>query len=146
MDGLTLILAAHATGMTVTANGATLVVKGPKHQADLARLLLANKPVTIAALLDAGVKGWSLTWSDEASAQFGQDLALDPTNIPQPGSELWMASVCRAVRDDADLPRSICPPEKHDIIDMIILGAVPSIVFGPAAVSPTTDGTGVTVA
>lgn len=129
MDGLTLIRAAHATGMTVRTNGDTLVVKGPKCHGDLVRLLLSNKPVLMAALTNAASEGVSLCWSDAAARCFAEQCAAAARSgaVTAPGSDAWFGAVCVAVRSSACLPQSICPPGTHDLIDMIIRGAVPAV-------------------
>lgn len=50
MDGLTLLHEAAAAGLTVRADGDTLVIRGPKRAEAVARLLLAHKPDVMSAL------------------------------------------------------------------------------------------------
>ncbi len=50
MDGLALLAEAHATGLTVRADGGMLVVRGPRRCAALARSLLEHKPDVMALL------------------------------------------------------------------------------------------------
>ena len=50
MDGLTLLRRAQDAGLTVEAEGDTLVIRGPKRAESVARLLLDHKPDVLAAL------------------------------------------------------------------------------------------------
>ena len=50
MDGMTLISEARAAGLSIRAEGDTLVVKGPQHAETVARNLLTSKPTVLAAL------------------------------------------------------------------------------------------------
>ena len=50
MDGLTLIEQAKAAGLTVRADGDKLIVCGPKRLESLAKRLIDNKPLVMAAL------------------------------------------------------------------------------------------------
>ena len=50
MDGVNLILAAEAAGLTVQAAGDKLVIRGPRRAEAVAKLLLARKPLVMAAL------------------------------------------------------------------------------------------------
>jgi hypothetical protein len=50
MDGVTLLRRAHEAGLAVAADGDKLVIRGPKRAERTALLLLAHKPVVMAAL------------------------------------------------------------------------------------------------
>ena len=50
MDGMTLIKEARSVGLTVTAEGDRLVIRGPKSAEPVARRLIENKPVVMQAL------------------------------------------------------------------------------------------------
>ena len=50
MDGLTLLAAARAAGLTVGAVGDRLVIRGPRSGAAVAENLLAHKSLVLAAL------------------------------------------------------------------------------------------------
>ena len=50
MDGLTLLRAAEAAGLTVNVNGDRLVIRGPRSADATARALLEHKPEVMAAL------------------------------------------------------------------------------------------------
>jgi hypothetical protein len=53
MEGLTLLRQAHEAGLAVTIDGGSLVIRGPKRAEPLARLLIENKPLVLAALAPA---------------------------------------------------------------------------------------------
>jgi len=53
MDGLTLLNEAQTVGLSVTADGHRLVVRGPQRLGNLARRLLEHKHDVMAALLAA---------------------------------------------------------------------------------------------
>jgi hypothetical protein len=53
MEGLTLLRQAHEAGLAVAIDGDSLVIRGPKRAGPLARLLIANKPLVLAALAPA---------------------------------------------------------------------------------------------
>jgi hypothetical protein len=50
MDGLMLLRRAHASGLSVEAEGDRLVIRGPRRADAMARLLLAHKSTVMAAL------------------------------------------------------------------------------------------------
>jgi hypothetical protein len=50
MDGLTLIRQARSVGLSVHLDGDRLVVRGPKSAGEIAKRLLENKPLVVAAL------------------------------------------------------------------------------------------------
>ena len=47
----------------------------------------------------------------------------------EPGSQRWLDAVCRAVRRNAGVDPSRCRAGQHDVIDMIIIAAQPSVRF-----------------
>ena len=65
MDGLNLLQEAKFAGLTVTAEGDLLRIRGPRHAEPVAKRLLAYKPVVMAALAEryrfpAMPVGWTL--------------------------------------------------------------------------------------
>ena len=58
MDGVILLRQARFAGLRVTANGATLVVEGPRRLEPIARTLLAEKPQVMQAHVDEQEVAW----------------------------------------------------------------------------------------
>jgi hypothetical protein len=54
MDGVTLLGEAREAGLAVTAEGDTLVIRGPKRAEAIALLLIENKPTVMTALASGG--------------------------------------------------------------------------------------------
>ena len=52
MDGVTLLDQARAAGLAVAVRGDRLIVRGPRRAETVAKLLLANKPAVMAALVN----------------------------------------------------------------------------------------------
>ncbi|MGE3110103.1 MAG: hypothetical protein AB7G11_13920 [Phycisphaerales bacterium] len=126
MDGLTVVRAAGACGLQVRVEGDRLIVTGPKQFAAVAECLILNKTLIIAALTSAERLRWRLAWSGEVADMFRVQVAAHGA---APGSPEWLNAVCRAVRMDAAVAPSRCANGECDVIDMIIIGAVPAINF-----------------
>ena len=77
MDGLALLAQARDAGLEVRARGNRLVIRGPKRAENVARLLLDQKPVVLAAL-NARIAG---RWGEatEAVAWF---MSNEPPSEP----------------------------------------------------------------
>lgn len=55
MDGVTLLLEARSSGLTVRTDGDRLMIGGPRSAEPLAQRLIAHKPAVMAALTDAAM-------------------------------------------------------------------------------------------
>ena len=80
MDGLTLLADARFAGLTVTADGDRLVIRGPASADAEARLLLANKGAVLAALAaeaEADARGELRPDDETALDALDEDLAMD---------------------------------------------------------------------
>lgn len=68
MDRLTLLARATAAGLTVTADGDRLVIRGPKGADAIARDLIAQKPAVLAALAAEPPEAVAVWWDDRGTA------------------------------------------------------------------------------
>lgn len=72
MDGLTLLQEAKQAGLTVSADGGRIRIRGPKRAADLAHLLIEHKE-SILALLNGG------------ASTANEPITIPPEPPPRPG-------------------------------------------------------------
>lgn len=67
MDGLTLVAEAERAGLSVSANGNALVVRGPRRAEPLARRLIANKLLLLPLVSGPLPPEWHLLWDERAA-------------------------------------------------------------------------------
>jgi hypothetical protein len=75
MVGLSLLAEADAAGLTVTADGGRLVVRGPRRAEPLARRLIENKLAVLPLVNGHLPPDWHVAW-DERSAIMEYDGGL----------------------------------------------------------------------
>jgi len=82
MDGLALLDEARAVGLTVTADGDRLVIRGPRTAAAIADRLVGAKPAVIAALTgrqcDLPERENGVWWDDRVPEESAPILHLPP--------------------------------------------------------------------
>lgn len=127
MDGLTLIRAARALGLSVLADGDTLVVRGPKHASNVACCLTGNKSAVMTALTSAAAGGLSLEWTREAREIFLERLAIgaDMGMDVSVGSDAWNIAVREASRVHAGIPPDVDSSRDSSLLDDVLAA------FGP---------------
>lgn len=106
MDGLSLIRASRAVGLSVAIDGDRLVIKGPKSAGAVAEALIGNKAIVMSALTEALARGVPLDWPDDARDHFLERLGVadDLGLTPVPGSDAWAIAVAEANRIAANVP------------------------------------------
>lgn len=105
MDGLTLIRAARALGLTVIQDGDRLVVRGPASLEPIAQALLDSEAKVMAALADAALLGIAAEWPAAARKHFLDKYAVtkDKASFDLNGPA-WRAAVLEANRIAAGVP------------------------------------------
>ncbi len=108
MDAVTLLTRARAAGLSVTADGDRLVVRGPKDCAPIAEELLANKAEVMALLSARGQplaaldfastlrEAWRRACFELGEAAGWPELPYKPGHAVAPGAALWGKWIERA--------------------------------------------------
>ena len=102
MDGLALLRAADAAGLTVNVDGDRLVIRGPRSADATARALIANKPEIVTLL------------SDEHLSDRSNSNDLPPSGPPKLDTRRdgvpddWHRGVCTLIK--LPCPASVRPP------------------------------------
>lgn len=105
MDGLTLIRAARALGLTITVDGDQLVICGLASLEPVARALLDNKPAVMAALRDAEVMNVVTEWPEAARRHFANQVVVTTEGLAvHPGTAAWDVAAREANRIAAGVP------------------------------------------
>ena len=102
MDGLALLRAADAAGLTVNVDGDRLVIRGPRSADATARALLEHKPEIMAALSDARLT----MFADRQNLPLSRPPKLDARRDGIPGD--WHHGVCKLIA--LPCPASVRPP------------------------------------
>ena len=84
MDGLALLRAADAAGLTVSADGDRLVIRGPRSADATARALLEHKPEVMAALAGPADAPHTASATARTRSSCSSERAASVLAIPSP--------------------------------------------------------------
>ena len=120
MDGLALLQAADAAGLTVNVDGDRLVIRGPRSADATARALLEHKPEIMAAL--AGPPAASRPPLDAEGLPIapcpgcgGRSFWRWPQSSPHYDPRAWVCLRCTPIPPEAGPCDACCLPPMADI-------------------------------